>query len=64
MRVPHQSPSVARTLDSTRGRRAADSGDPTADPSRCDAGRGVEPAAAEDCYRLRGLAQQICLNYS
>ena len=25
--------------------------------------QGINPADYQDCYKLRGLAQKICLNY-
>jgi hypothetical protein len=63
MRLPDQSPPVWRSPESRRARRTADTHDLTPQGSRDGQCRGVDPSGYEDCYKLRGLAQQLCLNY-
>jgi hypothetical protein len=63
MRVPNQSPPVSRSPDQTRVRPTPDFRDQVPEGSSSGQAHGINPNGYEDCYRLRGLAQQLCLNY-
>lgn len=60
MKLPHQAPPVQRRVQqngrssqhlSAAAEAAINASEPT----------GIGPAALEDCYRLPGLAQQLCI---
>jgi hypothetical protein len=63
MRQPEQSPPVSRSPERSHIRRAADSPGQVLRGSSDVRSQGINPADYQDCYRLRGLAQQLCLNY-
>jgi hypothetical protein len=63
MRLPDQSPPVSRNPDRTHVRPTTDAPDQVPWRSSDGGGPGINPADYQDCYRLRGLAQQLCLNY-
>ncbi len=64
MQIPNQSPPVERTADFARDRPAIAAAASPRQTSSSDLGNGLTASGYEECYRLRGLAQQLCLeNY-
>ena len=63
MRLPNQSPPVSRNSDRRTHDRTTGSGDEIPGGLRYGQSQGINPSDYEDCYKLRGLAQQMCLNY-
>jgi hypothetical protein len=63
MRLPGQSPPVSRTPDGTLDRRNLGPGDRGPRGTTGSQGQGINPSDYRDCYRLRGLAQKLCLSY-
>lgn len=61
MMVPRQSEPVERIADGTLG-RDRDTCAELMGQRFSEDGRGIVPAGYDRCYRLRGLAQQLCLS--
>jgi hypothetical protein len=64
MRLPEQSPPVSRAPARSRERARIDPRGEMPQASLQGQGQGIGPSDYQDCYSLRGLAQQLCLaNY-
>lgn len=59
MNLPRQSKPVPRTTD---GSRRSDEETDKRQTAGAATGHGVQPSGYSDCYKLRGTAQQMCLN--
>jgi hypothetical protein len=64
MRLPDQTPPIQRAHDQMRVRKATTAQTTVFQASLQAPNSGVNPSGYENCYKLQGLAQQLCLQYS
>jgi hypothetical protein len=63
MLLPVQNRPVSRGPDRSLSRGATDPQVQSPQSWSDGQSQGVSPADYQDCYRLRGAAQKLCLNY-
>jgi len=60
MKLPHQAPPIPRSTQQT-GRSSQPFPGSEVAAATSEYCAGIEPSGLNDCYRLPGLAQQLCL---